>query len=47
MTKETKEIYYKLLEKKHAKTDWHSTESIKEYNEYRRNLRKLMEDEEG
>ena len=46
MTPETKEVYYKLLEKKHAKTDWSSTKSIKEYNEYRRNLKNMMEDEE-
>ena len=46
MTPETKEVYYKLLEKKHEKTDWSSAKSVKEFNEYRSLLKKLMEDEE-
>lgn len=44
MTSDVQETYYKLLAKKHAKTDWNSLESIKAYNKYRKELRKLMEE---
>lgn len=42
----TREEYYELLKKKHEKTDWNSLESVKEYNEYGRQLRKQMQTEE-
>ena len=41
----TAEEKYKLLQKKHEETDWNNLQSIKEYNEYARMLRKMGEQE--
>ena len=38
--------YYQLLKEKHSQTNWNDLTSIKEYNEYVRQLRKLLHDEE-
>lgn len=38
----TTEEYYSLLREKHTATDWNNRDSIREYNEYARRLRKLM-----
>ena len=38
----TREEYYELLKKKHQQTDWTNLDSIKEYNEYARELRKQL-----
>ena len=38
--------YYELLKEKHEQTNWDDLRSIKEYNEYARLLRSLMESEE-
>ncbi len=40
----TREEMYKLLEKKHAETDWNNLASIKAYNEYARMLRHMLDD---
>lgn len=37
-----REQYYELLKEKHDQTDWNDIESIKEYNEYARQLRKEL-----
>ena len=36
------EEYYSLLREKHAATDWNDRDSVREYNEYARSLRRLM-----
>ena len=41
----TKDEYYKLLAKKHKMTDWNNLKSIKQYNEYAKQLRKLLRNE--
>ena len=41
-----REEYYKLLKEKYEQTDLDNRESIKKYNEYARELRKII-DEEG
>lgn len=38
----TLEEYYKKLKEKYEKTNWDDLESIKEYNEFRRNLYKQL-----
>ena len=38
---------YELLKEKHAQTNWENLESIREYNEYARMLRKLMSKEDN
>ena len=38
----TREEYYALLKEKHAQTNWNDLESIKAYNAYARELRKLL-----
>ena len=38
----TQAQYYKLLEEKYNQTDWNSLASIKAYNEYARQLRKML-----
>lgn len=40
----TKEQYYELLKIKHAETDWNNLNSIKAYNEYARQLRKMIKE---
>lgn len=42
----TRAEYYKLLEKKHKETDWNNLTSVKEYNEYARQLRHLIDEDE-
>lgn len=42
----TRAEYYKLLEKKHKETDWKNLNSIKAYNEYARQLRHLIDEDE-
>lgn len=42
----TRAEYYKLLEKKHKETDWKNLNSIKAYNEYARQMRKLIDEDE-
>lgn len=37
-----REEYYKLLKEKYERTDWNNRESIKKYNEYARELRKMI-----
>ena len=45
--KETaRELYYKLLEKKKQETDWNNLKSVKAYNDYARELRHELLDEE-
>ena len=39
----TQEEYYKALKEKHDKTDWNNLEEVKQYNEFARLLRSLME----
>lgn len=41
----TREEYYELLKEKHQQTDWTNLDSIKEYNEYARELRKQLNEE--
>jgi len=41
-----REEYYKALEEKYKKTDWSNRQSVKEYNEYARQLRKLLNEED-
>lgn len=41
----TREQYYELLKKRHEQTDWNDLESVKAYNEYARQLRKLLASE--
>lgn len=41
----TLEQYYEKLEERYEKVDWDNLESIKAYNEYRRNLRKELDEE--
>ena len=43
----TLEEYYKILEEKWKQVDKSSFESVREYNEYRRQLRKEVEDEDN
>lgn len=43
----TTEQYYSALKEKHEKTDWNNRESIREYNEFARCLRSMMEWERG
>lgn len=38
----TREQYYELLKKRHEQTDWNNRDSIRAYNEYARQLRKLL-----
>ena len=42
----TRAEYYELLEKKHKETDWKNLNSIKAYNEYARQLRHLIDEDE-
>lgn len=42
-----REDYYKLLKEKHERTDWNNRESIKKYNEYARELRKMIDEDGG
>lgn len=41
----TRDEHYALLREKHEQTDWNDLNSIKEYNEYARTLRKQLEQE--
>ena len=41
----TLEEMYALLAEKHKQTDWNDLQSIKEYNEYARMLRKQLNEE--
>ena len=43
----TSEQYYEVLKKRHAEVDWTSRESIHRYNEFARELRKLVREEKG
>ena len=42
----TRDEYYALLREKHKQTDWNDLNSSKEYNEYARQLRKELEQED-
>ena len=42
----THDEYYALLKAAHERTDWTSRDSIHAYNEYARELRKPMTEEE-
>ncbi len=42
----TTEKYYELLKAAHERTDWADQNSIHAYNEYARELRKQMEEDE-
>lgn len=42
----SRDEYYRLLKKKHEQTDWNSLKSIKVYNEYARQLRKQIDEED-
>ena len=42
----TREEYYELLKVKHDQTDWNNLDSIKAYNEYARELRHLIQEDE-
>lgn len=42
----SRDEYYRLLKKKHKQTDWSNLASIKAYNEYARQLRKQIEEDE-
>lgn len=39
----TQEEYYRALKEKHDRTDWSNLNEIKQYNEFARLLRSLME----
>lgn len=39
----TREEYYRALKEKHDRTDWSNLNEIKQYNEFARLLRGLME----
>lgn len=41
----TWEEYYKLLKEKYSKTDWNNKESVKQYNDFAKQLRKELEKE--
>ena len=38
----TWEEYYKILKMKHAETNWNNLQSVREYNEFARELRKMV-----
>lgn len=42
----SRDEYYQLLKEKHERTDWNDLESIKAYNEYARQLRKQIKEDE-
>ena len=42
----TREEYYAALAEKHKQTDWNDLESIRAYNEYARQLRKELSEDE-
>ena len=42
----SKDEYYALLKVAHERTDWHDRDSIHAYNEYARELRKQMAEED-
>lgn len=41
----TRAEYYAALAEKHKQTDWNNLDSVRAYNEYARQLRKLLEGE--
>lgn len=43
----SKDEYYALLKTAHERTDWYDRDSIHAYNEYARELRKQMAEEES
>lgn len=43
----TRNEYYELLKAAHERTDWTNRNSIHAYNEYARELRKQMAEEEN
>lgn len=43
----TSEEYYEVLKKRHAQVNWNDRESVRRYNEFARELRKLVREEKG
>ena len=41
----TSEEYYKILKERYEKVDWSNRDSIHRYNEFARELRKLVKEE--
>lgn len=40
----TREEYYQRLKEKYSKTDWNNKESVKQYNDFAKQLRKELEE---